>query len=51
MQGRRSHPMSGQRASTGSGHRRAVASNPKERYLTLANYYQQAELRQIRERV
>ena len=59
MQGRRSHPIGRQRLSSGSGDRRAVPSNPKERYeryLALArdaalsrdeiateNYYQHAE--------
>ena len=59
MQGRRSHPMGRQRASTGSSHHQPVPGNPKERYeryLALArdaalsgdeiateNYYQHAE--------
>ena len=59
MQGRRSHAIGGQPASTGSARRQAVPSNPKqryERYVALAqdaalsgdeiateNYYQHAE--------
>ncbi len=59
MQGRRSHAIGKQRASTGSAHGQAVPSHPKqryERYVALAqnaalngdeiateNYYQHAE--------